>query len=142
MPPSLLVLSRTDAEAYEPAGVEVCISITNPKTDPVPLSDRFQDIIRLTFTDIAGPSPLPFDRLFSPDDAKQVVDFVLKWRDCDRIVVHCVAGQSRSPAMAMGICEVFGWPMGSLEHDHPLWNTYVRLELVRVGTPLLSSENS
>jgi predicted protein tyrosine phosphatase len=138
MPPSLLVLSRTDAEAYDPSGVEVCISISNPQTDPVPLSEKFQDIIRLVFTDIAGPSPLPFDRLFSPDHAEAVVEFVSRWRHCDRIVVHCVAGQSRSPAVAMGICEVFGWAIGTLEQDHPLWNTYVRLELVRVGRELTS----
>jgi predicted protein tyrosine phosphatase len=133
MPPEFVILSRASAESYEPTGGEVCISICNPDAAPVRLSSAFRDVLRLAFTDIASASPQPFDVLFSHEHAREILEFLERCPDVERIVVHCVAGQSRSPAVAMAICELQGWPTDTLEARYPLWNTWVRSELVRVG---------
>jgi predicted protein tyrosine phosphatase len=137
-PPDLLVLSQSAAIAYEPtAATEVCISITNPGAVEVeiPLSARFADVLRLAFSDIAGPSPFPFDVLFSSEHARAIIAFVERWTAADRIVVHCVGGRSRSPAVAMALCDRFGWSVASLQEQYPLWNTWIRAELARCQPP-------
>lgn len=65
--------------------------------------------------------------------AQDIVTFVRPWPDVDRIVVHCMAGQSRSPGVAMGLCDLFGWPLRDMEERYPLRNTRVRSELVSAG---------
>jgi hypothetical protein len=127
--PDILVLSLTRAEAYEPTRREVCISITNPKAPAARVSSRFAAVLRLCFTDIAGPS----DVLFVRDHARAILDFLRQWPDAERIVIHCAAGLSRSPGVALGLCELHGWPTAKLEKAYPLWNTWVRAELVRAG---------
>jgi predicted protein tyrosine phosphatase len=131
--PAIVILSEDKARSYEPAGVEVCISIINPKGTSPRLSKRFRAILRLAFSDIAAPSPFPWDSLFNEEHAREILRFLAEWREADRIVIHCMAGQSRSPAVAMGIHELVGQPVETLEETYPLWNTWVRSELVRVG---------
>ncbi len=84
------------------------------------LSPRFKAILRVVFSDIEEHVPLPAHRLFAVEHAKSIVEFLRKWRDVDQIVVHCTAGMSRSPAVALGIGELQGWPMEALEKQHPL----------------------
>lgn len=132
--PDFLVLSQDRACAYEPPGTEVCISITNPGATPPELSERFRAVLRLTFTDIAEPSPYAWDRLFSPDNARDILAFVAQWWDAERIVIHCQAGLSRSPGVALALCDLHGLDVTDLEQRFPLWNTWVRSELVRCGT--------
>lgn len=136
--PELLILSRTKAASYVPSGVEVCISISNSEAPDLVLSPGFRDVLRLWFDDIdeGGRNLEPLFVVFRQEHAQEIITFAAKWRSADRIVVHCLAGLSRSPAVAMGLCEVFGWPLGALESDHPLWNKWVRGELVRVGREL------
>jgi predicted protein tyrosine phosphatase len=140
MVPEFVILSRANVENYEPNRVEVCISISDPKAPPVKLSSGFRDVLHLTFTDIASPSRMPFDVLFAPEHARAILEFVARWPGVERIVVHCVAGQSRSPAVAMGICELRGWPTETLETLYPSWNTWVRSELVREGCAHLAGD--
>jgi predicted protein tyrosine phosphatase len=129
-----VILSLLRAEAYDPQhDTEVCISITNPKAPPVRLSPAFQAVLRLDFADIAAPSPLPWHVLFAPEHAEAILDFVEQWAHADRLVIHCVGGISRSPAVGMAICELRDWPLDWMERDYPLWNTWVRSELVRIG---------
>jgi predicted protein tyrosine phosphatase len=130
---AFVVLSAERARAYEPSGVEICISITDPKADSVALSPRFAAVLRLSFTDIAGPSPYAWDRLFSPDDARQILRFVDAHVSAERLVVHCTAGLSRSPAVALALGELWGHDCTALEEQWPLWNTWVRSELLRLG---------
>jgi predicted protein tyrosine phosphatase len=131
--PELMVLSEERARGYEPSRREVCISITGPGKPQPELSNHFLAILRLAFTDIAKPSPFRWDLLFNEDHAREILTFIGQWRDVDRIVIHCMAGQGRSAGVAMGLCDVFTWDIGKLELEHPLWNTWVRQELVRVG---------
>jgi predicted protein tyrosine phosphatase len=132
--PGFLILRRAAAAAYDPTGVEVCISISNPEAPDLVLSPKFRDVLRLRFDDVdqrdVG-SGYFVD--FNETHAREILAFVNRWRTVDRIVVHCLAGLSRSPAVAIGVCEVFGWPIGTLEGEHTLTNKWVRAELVRVG---------
>jgi predicted protein tyrosine phosphatase len=111
----------------------VCISITDPNTPPVNLSPKFADVLRLSFSDIAEPSPLPFHVLFAPEHAQAILEFIDRWPHVDRIVVHCVGGLSRSPAVALAIADLRGWPVSALEQQSPMWNKWVREQLVRLG---------
>ena len=135
MPPRFLVLSRDRATAYEPRRSEVCISITSPHDLPARLSPKFKAVLRLTFSDIVNNPRVqrPWDVPFDAEHAGEIVAFISRWRDVDQIVVHCMAGRSRSPAVALGICDLQGWAAQELEQRHPLWNTWVRGELQRVG---------
>ena len=48
----------------------------------------------------------------------------------ERLVVHCQVGVSRSPGVALGLCDRFGWPAGALEDSYPFFNRWVRRVLV------------
>ena len=74
--PELVVLSREEAERYEPSLKEICISISDP--------------------------------------------------DAERVMVHCNMGVSRSPGVALGLCDARGWATAALERSHPGWNRLVR----------------
>ena len=121
----LRILSREDAERYEPQGLEVCISITDPETSPAVLSRGFAAVLRLAFNDIVAQGT-PEDVLFAPDHAAAAVGFIERWRHAERLVVHCHAGVSRSPGVALGLCDRFGWPAAALEESYPSWNRWVR----------------
>jgi predicted protein tyrosine phosphatase len=130
--PELLVLSKAAVMEYEPSSDrEICISITDPSAPDVPLSRRFADVLRLAFTDIAAPTTFHFDVLFDTTHARAIVEFVDRWPDVDRIVIHCVAGQSRSPGVALALCDRFGLPTSDLQERFPHWNTWVRTQLAR-----------
>jgi predicted protein tyrosine phosphatase len=125
----LRVLSREAVERYEPEGVEICISISDPASPPAELSPRFAGVLRLGFNDIVAVECRE-DVLFAPDHAAAVIGFVEQWRHADRLVVHCHAGASRSPGVALGLCDRFGWPAAALEASYPAWNRWVRQVLV------------
>ncbi len=139
--PEVLVLSQTRAETYVPSGREVCISVTDPGKLPARLSDRFAAVLRLVFTDITEPIDHPEYVLFDGNHAGEIVRFARKWRHVDRVVVHCRAGLSRSPGIAIGLTELFSW--GAVDHllkEHSLCNHWVRRELTRVGREVLESD--
>jgi predicted protein tyrosine phosphatase len=125
----LRILSRESVERYEPQGVEICISITDPAAPAAELSLGFAAVLRLAFSDIMRIES-PEDVLFSPEHAAAIVEFVEQWRHADRLVVHCHAGVSRSPGVALGLCDRFGWPAGAFEEGYPSWNRWVRQVLV------------
>jgi predicted protein tyrosine phosphatase len=126
--PEFVVLSREDAERYEPGAREICISIADPDADPALLSKDFVAVLRLNFTDIIVQGE-PTDVLFSEDHARAIREFIDTWPDATRIVVHCHAGVSRSPGVALGLCDIRGWATAELERSHPGWNRLVRTAL-------------
>jgi predicted protein tyrosine phosphatase len=126
--PEFVVLSRENAERYEPREREICISIADPDADPAELSDGFAAVLRLSFTDIIERGD-PSDVLFSEDHAQAIREFIDAWPDATRIVVHCHAGMSRSPGVALGLCDIQGWATAELERSHPGWNRLVRRAL-------------
>ena len=126
--PDFVVLSREDAERYEPREREICISIADPDAEPAQLSSDFVAVLNLSFTDIIARGE-PSDVLFSEDHARAIREFIDAWPDAKRIVVHCHAGVSRSPGVALGLCDIRGWATAELERSHPGWNRLVRTAL-------------
>jgi hypothetical protein len=132
-PPRIVILGIGRAEQYKPHGTEVCISITDPRAGPARLSPAFKDVLRVSFTDITEASGFEGHVLFTPEHARAILDFIDRWTAVDAVVIHCLAGVSRSPAVGMALCELKGWPLGSMEADYPLWNSLVRAVLVQAG---------
>ena len=138
----LSILSREAAERYDPQGLEVCISIADPDVPPAQLSPKFAAVLRLGFSDIVTVE-MPADVLFAPEHAAAVVEFVDRWRHAERLVVHCHVGASRSPGVALGLCDRYGWPAAELERGYPSWNRWVRQVVAGHGSrgdPFGSSE--
>jgi predicted protein tyrosine phosphatase len=133
------VLSREAAEQYEPHGVEICISIGDPRAPPAKLSSAFAAVLRLTFHDIVA-NPAADDVLFGPGHAADILRFVRQWPQVERIVVHCEFGASRSPGVALGLCDALGWPAGKLEEGFPSWNRLVRSVIVKAARRIPSNE--
>lgn len=132
--PELLVLSREDAESYEPAGDrEVCISISDPGADPARISPRFVSVLRLYFNDITELGE-PTDILFAREHALAITQFIDGWKSARRIVVHCNMGVSRSPGVALGLCDLRGWATAHLERSHPGWNRLVRSVMKEISS--------
>jgi predicted protein tyrosine phosphatase len=126
--PEFVVLSRDDAERYEPRGREICISISDPDAPPARVSSRFAAVLRLNFDDVTERGE-PSDILFAEDHAREIREFLDKWPSAERVVVHCNAGVSRSPGVALGVCDLRGWATAKLERSHPGWNRLVRTVL-------------
>ena len=119
------MLSRTDAEQYEPTGREICISISDPDAQPAAISNGFAAVLRLYFDDLAE-AEAPTDILFGREHAGEITEFVERWSGVDRIVVHCNMGVSRSPGVALGLCDLHDWASAHIERSHPGWNRLVR----------------
>jgi predicted protein tyrosine phosphatase len=131
--PELVVLSREDAEYYEPGPNEICISISDPDAPPADVSSGFAAVLRLNFDDVTERNQQS-DILFAADHARAIVDFVDAWPDVDRLIVHCNMGVSRSPGVALGLCDANGWATAALERSHPGWNRLVRSTMRHAAT--------
>ena len=123
--PEIIVLSRLDAEAYEPRTNEICISIFDPDAEPARVSTQFAAVLRLSFDDITQMGE-PSDILFARDHADAIARFIGEWPAAARVVIHCNMGVSRSPGVALGLCDWHGWATAELERSHPGWNRLVR----------------
>lgn len=109
----LYVYSRAALEATRPHEVaHVIISITSAPDDVarlrIPATCR--GVLRVSFPDIEVASgAFAESDLFSEEHARTIWDFVRNHRaEVERIVVHCDAGMSRSPAVALAIAEKLG----------------------------------
>jgi len=105
------VLFASQAEAEKLAGLSdwIVISITGPADPPAALKEGWGDILRLSFDDIdfAQDDMRPI----SAEDATRLVQFVRKYADTvDGVLVHCLAGISRSAAVAKFIAEKYQLP--------------------------------
>ena len=132
--PQLIVLSREEVERYEPRRKEICISISDPFAKPARLSPRFAAVIRMYFSDVTEPED-PTDVLFAAEHADAIRNFMEAAPDFDRIILHCNMGMSRSPGVALGLCDLHGWATAELERKHPSWNRLVRSVMRDSSTP-------
>ena len=123
--PQLVVLSREEVERYEPGRREICISISDPFAKPARLSPRFQSVLRLYFNDVVERGD-PSDILFENEHAAAITAFLDSAPEFKRLVLHCNMGVSRSPGVALGVCDLNGWATAELERKHPGWNRLVR----------------
>jgi predicted protein tyrosine phosphatase len=130
--PEFVVLSREEAELYEPRGKEICISISDPDASPARVSSRFAAVLRLNFNDVTERGE-PSDILFAEDHAREIRKFLDAWPKAERVMVHCNAGVSRSPGVALGLCDIRGWATAALERSYPGWNRLVRSVIAAGG---------
>lgn len=99
--------NRSDALAIEPSTHIAVISVTDARKTTPKFSNDFLDITYLKFDDF---EKVMFDEvLIDDDDAKQIINFVrgLKDSNCNRLVVHCEYGRSRSVAICAALKTLF-----------------------------------
>jgi len=105
-----LVYSRRAIEALAAHDVpHVVISITTTADDQarLPSSERCVGVLRLAFADIER--PLAGAVLFGAEHARAICEFIgAHRRAIKRVVVHCDAGFSRSPAVAAALAKCLG----------------------------------
>lgn len=107
----VFVYSRRALDAAKPHEVpHVVISITSDPGDVarVRSNEMCRGILRLAFPDADAPSArFKKEALFSREDAIRIWDFVRLHRpEIQRILAHCDAGVSRSPAVGAAIARV------------------------------------
>ena len=102
----LLVLPKSAAKQFTSDSPWAAISIGFEPGDWPKLNKCQQvGLLQLAFADIEFPRGDYI--LFSEEHAKQIWDFVEKvWDKCELLLVHCLAGVSRSPAVAAAIAKV------------------------------------
>ncbi len=121
---NLLVKSVYDAfeyvmQHYYPEGLEemaerkdsyAVISIQDTHTEGFGFtfapSKCCSDVLTLYFDDIVR--EVEGAVLFSDEMAEQIIDFVIKNRYVDTLLIHCYAGQSRSRAVGAFVLKMFG----------------------------------
>jgi len=109
----IVVMGLPTVISYTPLNSdEVCISISTDKWGGKPfLNDKFEDVLYLSFDDVAyGDHDDPTAKCIHWRDAQAVKNFVLKHREKSRLVIHCFAGASRSRSMAAAICDALELP--------------------------------
>ena len=102
------VYSRPAIERLPPHDVDhVIVSVTSVTEDRarLPASPHCLGVLRLAFPDADVPGDtITEGELFSEEHADRIWTFVLDHHaEIDRIVAHCDAGMSRSPAIAAAI---------------------------------------
>lgn len=104
--PFITILSQPEAEAYQPSGNEVLISIATPSLKgtkyPQPQLDNWagREILRLSFHDSEPKKHTnPEFKHMSEYDAQMIACFCTKHTGKD-IAIHCWAGRSRSLTIA------------------------------------------
>ena len=107
----IFVYSRSALDAARPHEVpHVVISITSSRDDVARLRSNVmcRGVLRLSFPDAEATSPLyPEATLFSREQAEEIWVFVHQHLlDVRRIIVHCDAGLSRSPAVGAALARV------------------------------------
>lgn len=101
---------------------EAMISITGTGEVQVALKKGWAYKLRLRFDDIE--EPRPGRKLFSEEDADQVIDFLDKIEGkVDHVVVHCTHGLSRAPAIARYISQRYDLSNGF--NNHMTFNRHV-----------------
>jgi predicted protein tyrosine phosphatase len=73
--------------------------------------DSFIDVLKVSFHDLTDKQlssilqkePEAPYHVISKKQAREILDFVEKHQECEKIVIHCSAGISRSSAVAIGI---------------------------------------
>jgi predicted protein tyrosine phosphatase len=107
-PLDVWVYSRAAIERVAAHDVpHLIVSITSALDDvaPVPTNEHTLEVLRLVFLDV--PAHLPV--AMTDEDADTILDAIDRHRArLARVIVHCDAGVSRSPAVAIGIARYLG----------------------------------
>ncbi len=136
MQPYFVVYPRWRAQLCDPGVRHVIISITDPPPDGGPLKApiRFgrEGVLRLEFDDfdlakIGQHDAYLLDSAFrgrtirewamQPEHAVKIWDFMEQHADVEAVIVHCEAGASRSPSVAMALADVLGIKRGRVHSE-------------------------
>jgi predicted protein tyrosine phosphatase len=122
------ILSEREATRFNPAEGKktVMIRVQDPDSELAPLTHRgaFEDVLELFMHDLSAPiAGYPEIILFDDAMADKCLAFFEKYKDADEFVFHCVAGISRSAAIALS----FFWYTGDvmLEAGILVGNSYL-----------------
>jgi predicted protein tyrosine phosphatase len=96
-------------EQFYPSPTDICISIRTPGSEAAALREGWRAVCRVWFNDLPEHQPRTVGGDITPADADAIVGFVWAFRDAKRCIVHCDAGESRSPSVVRALT-------GS--HDH------------------------
>jgi len=117
---------KTDSQPFSQWSL---ISITGDKasalTDPEKLRLKFlgcKDICPLQFADVGEKEFFENSRIFDINDCSKTISFAndRHTRDGQEIlVVHCMAGISRSGAVGLFLNDMFGLDYGSFKNENP-----------------------
>lgn len=133
-----MVLSQKLAEQLYSEHPKPCIliSIVSPEMPDADIKhpEMYKGILRLKFHDLEYPiKGYEKCKLFSKDDAIQILDFVNNYADeIKLIVVHCEAGVSRSAGVAAALSLILNYDCGYFhKYFHP--NTLVKSTILRAA---------
>ncbi len=132
---SVSFVNQATAESMVPRADWAMISITGYNPCDVPnqarLHPNWQEVLRLEFDDVSSQG----DHLhgITPHQAGQVIAFLDAVQDMvEKIVVHCLAGVSRSAGVAKFVAERYGL---DFDHTYGMYNrlVYDTLKEVEAG---------
>lgn len=107
---SIDFVSQSELHYMDGSDDTIVISIRNPHTDPARVAPAFKDKLFLAFDNTDYPSPGLVR--FSEAMAEEILAFVTKYEGvASRIVVNCMAGETRSAGVACYLSEKYGVPL-------------------------------
>lgn len=129
---NILITDRWKAEVYYPVSNTHVIRIYG-KNDDIPYLDPMKDSPLLNihvycFDDVIPETALSRHKVFDSDIAKRIIsDFSDNIGVCDCLLVHCMMGRSRSPAIAIALNDIFllGHDSEKLKDKYPDFNNWV-----------------
>lgn len=145
MPISVMVCNRTEAEQAKLHDGTAVISIHTPGDEPADIKHHKDLVLHLCFSDIADPrvcarleeenkkDPTFKVTMFSDQQAQDVLDFVEKCtaRGVFHFLVHCDAGISRSPGVAVALNQIYNDDR-SVPYRYQLFNKWVYTKLLTI----------
>jgi len=114
---NILILSHVEASQFSPriGGLQPCSMIRITSWDkwlPLKFQNEFESILQVKFADVVDfedKDVFGFSKKFQRNHALEIKNFVDGLReDLDCLVIHCDAGQSRSPATGIAIARYLG----------------------------------
>ncbi len=96
----------------------------------------FDDVNYGNFVDFLESEGHPSGRytLFDENMAKKILDdFEEVKNKVDNIMIHCMAGKNRSPAVGIAMNNIYGWGIKGLEEKFPLYRKYVYDVMMKEG---------
>jgi predicted protein tyrosine phosphatase len=98
------ILDKKQAVAFspDPSQYNVMIRITDPTSEFSELehSSSFSEILSLKFYDIEDENSVLY--LFNETHLTKIMEFFIRHKNCNNMVIHCDEGRSRSAGVAAG----------------------------------------
>lgn len=138
------VVPYVEAIKLEPRAPTYAIRIFGTKPEskirsetPLPVQGNWVRIRKYEFDDLT--SYESGQTLFGQAIAREIIsDFRRYQKECEELVVHCFAGRSRSPAVAIALNEIFdlGYDPRRMKSNFPKYNRFVYLKMMAASKSL------